>query len=182
MLLEYFPLPSLPLLSKIIKRKTGAIKYAQALKKNGKISEDICLLLDEMHLRKCEEYFGGELTGSDKSEELDKGIVCFMMEGMKQSIPWDQVISRNNNALWLRDELFECLYAQIELQWNICLFHILNSFESFTCQEHKEKGKKFANCAVINIYFNNKRKLSTDSVIKDKVKTFKKDKEKNNSK
>ena len=111
MLLEYFPLPYLPLLSKIIKRKTGAIKYAQALKKNGKISEDICLLLDEMHLQKCEEYFGGELTGSDKSEELDKGIVCFMIEGMKQSIPCDQVISRNNNALWLRAELFECLNA-----------------------------------------------------------------------
>ena len=51
------------------------------------------------------------------------------------------------------------------------LFHILNSFESFTCQEHKEKGQKFASRAVINIYFNNKRKkLSADSVMKDKVK------------
>ena len=62
------------------------------------------------------------------------------------------------------------------------LFHILNSFELFTFQEHKEKGQKFANRAVINIYFDNKRKLSTDSVMKDKVKTFKKDKERNNSK
>ena len=62
------------------------------------------------------------------------------------------------------------------------LFHVLNSLESFTCQEHKEKGQKFANRAVISIYFNNKRKLSTDSVMKDKIKTFKKDKEKNNSK
>ena len=62
------------------------------------------------------------------------------------------------------------------------LFHILNSFELFTSQEHKEKGKKFANQAVVNIYFNNKRKWSTDSVMKDKVRTFKKDKEKNNSK
>ena len=62
------------------------------------------------------------------------------------------------------------------------LFHILNSFEVFTSQEHKEKGQKFANRAVINIYFDNKRKLSTDSVMKNKVKTFKKDKERNNSK
>ena len=61
-------------------------------------------------------------------------------------------------------------------------FHILDSFELFTSQEHKEEGPKFANHAVINIYFNKKRKLSTDSVMKDKVKTFKKDKEKNNSK
>ena len=52
MLLEDFPLPSLSLLSKIIKRKIDAIKYAQALK-DGKISEDICLLFDEKHLQKC---------------------------------------------------------------------------------------------------------------------------------
>ena len=36
----------------------------------------------------------------------------------------------------------------------------------FTCQEHKEKGQKFANRAVINIYFNNKRILSNYSVMK----------------
>ena len=62
------------------------------------------------------------------------------------------------------------------------LFHILHLFELFTSQEHKEKGQKSANRVVINIYFDNKRKLSTDSFMKDKVKTFKKDKERNNSK
>ena len=62
------------------------------------------------------------------------------------------------------------------------LFHILNSFELFTSQEHKENEQKLANRAVTNIYFDNKRKLNTDSVMKDKVKTFKKDNEKNNSK
>ena len=61
-------------------RKEDAIKYAQALKKDGKISEDICLLFDEMYLQKCEEYFGGEQIGSDENGELDKGIVCFMTE------------------------------------------------------------------------------------------------------
>ena len=62
------------------------------------------------------------------------------------------------------------------------LFHILNSFELFTSQGHKEKGQKFPNPVVTNIYFDNKRKVCTDSVMKGKVKTFKKDKEKNNSK
>ena len=110
-----------------------------------------------------------------------KGIVCFMIEGMKEFIPCDQVISRNNNTAWFRDELFECLNAHIESQWKKILFHILNSFESFTCQEHKGKQQKYTNRAVINIYFNNKRKLSTDSVMKHKVKTFRKDKEESNS-
>ena len=61
------------------------------------MSEDICLLFDEMYLQKCEEYFGGELIGSDENGELYKGIVCFMIVGLKESIPCDQVISRSNN-------------------------------------------------------------------------------------
>ena len=64
-----------------------------------------------MYLQKCEEYFGGELIGSNENGELDNGIACFLIEGMKESIPCDQVISKNNNAVWLRDELFECLDA-----------------------------------------------------------------------
>ena len=59
------------------------------------------------------------------------------------------------------------------------LFYIRNLFELFTSQEHKENGQKYANRAVINIFFD-KRKLSTDSVMKDKVKA--KGKEKNDSK
>ena len=97
MLLEDFPLLSLSLLSKISKAKFDTIKYTQALKKGGKKSEDICLLLDEMYLQKCEEYFGGELVGSEENEELYKGIFCFMMIGLKESMSFDQVISRNNN-------------------------------------------------------------------------------------
>ena len=40
--------------------------------------------------------------------------------------------------------------------------------------DHKQKGQKFANRAIINIYFNNKRNLNTDSAIKDRIKIFKK--------
>ena len=60
-----------------------------------------------MYPQKFEKYFGGELIGSGNGE-LDKGIFCYMIEGMKESIPCDQVISRKNDAVWLRDELSEC--------------------------------------------------------------------------
>lgn len=53
-------------------------------------------------------------------------------------------------------------------------FQILPSLESLTCEQHKQKGQKFANRAIINIYFNNKRNLNTDSAIKDRIKIFKK--------
>ena len=65
------------------------MKYAQILKKDGKISEDICLLFDEMYLK--------ELIASDKNEELNEGLVCFMILGLKWSITCDKVISRSNN-------------------------------------------------------------------------------------
>ena len=52
MLLEDFPLPSLSLLGKNGKGKIDAIKYAQALKKDGNISEDNCISFDEMYLKK----------------------------------------------------------------------------------------------------------------------------------
>ena len=51
-----------------------------------------------MYLQICEEYFGGELIGSDENGELYKEIACFMIVRLKESIPWDQVISRNNKA------------------------------------------------------------------------------------
>ena len=58
------------------KGKIEAVKYAPALKKNGKISEDICLLFDEMS-------FEGEVIGSDENGELYKEIVRFMIVRLK---------------------------------------------------------------------------------------------------
>ena len=49
-LLEDFPLPSLSLLKKISSGTIDAVKCTQTLKKEGKISADVCLLFDEMYL------------------------------------------------------------------------------------------------------------------------------------
>ena len=64
-------------------------------KKDGQISDDICLLLDEMYLQKSERYFGGELVGFDENGELYKGIYDSMTDRFHPTC--DQVISRNNN-------------------------------------------------------------------------------------
>ena len=44
----------------------------------------------------------------------------------------------------------------------------------FTCEQHIEKGYKFAAKIVINIFYNNKQKFSLDEIRKDTVKIFKK--------
>ena len=58
MLSEDFALPSLSLLSEIGNRKIDTLKYAQALKKDGKTSKDICLSFAEIYLQIHQDYFG----------------------------------------------------------------------------------------------------------------------------
>ena len=48
----------------------------------------ICLLFNEMYLQKCEEYFGGELKGCGEDGNLYKGLVCYMIVGLKESVPY----------------------------------------------------------------------------------------------
>ena len=69
MLLEDYPVSSL---SKLI--KIGTIKCAQSLRKDEKISENVCLLFNEMYLQKYEEYFGGKLIRSDENGEFIKEL------------------------------------------------------------------------------------------------------------
>ena len=47
-LLQDFPLPSLSLLQKDSRGTIDAVKCANALRIKGKISEDVCLIFDEM--------------------------------------------------------------------------------------------------------------------------------------
>ena len=86
-ILEHFPLPSLSLLSKIHSGKIDAVKCAQTLSNEDKISNDVCLMFDEMYLQKCEEYFAGDLVGCNSEVELYKRLVCLMIVGLKNSIP-----------------------------------------------------------------------------------------------
>ena len=52
--------------------------------------------------------------------------------------------------------------------------HVLNNFQIFTCEAHESEGQTFANCTIANIYLNNQRKISTDAVVADGVRSFKK--------
>ena len=54
------------------------------------------------------------------------------------------------------------------------LIHCFQSFETFACTAHEAIARKITNSTAVNIYFNNKRKICTDSAAADGVKTFKK--------
>ena len=76
-----------------------------------KISDDVCLIFDEMYLQKSQEYFRGEMIGCDDEGELCKGIVCFMIVDLKGSIPYviKSSLKTNTDANWLITELLDSL-------------------------------------------------------------------------
>ena len=47
---------------------------------------------------------------------------------------------------------------------------------NFTCENHKVDGQKVVISTIVNVFFNNKRKISTAPVRKDNVTPFKKQK------
>ena len=86
-----------------------AVKCANALRIEGKTSEDVCMIFDEMYLQKSQEYFWREMIGCDDERELHKSIVCFMIVGLKESISYVIKSSPETNidANWLKTELLE---------------------------------------------------------------------------
>ena len=86
-LLQHFPFPTFSLLSKLKSSNVDAIKAAQLLREKDAISQDIVLMADEMYLQKCVQYSGGDYVGADEDENLYKGIVVFMIQGLKHTVP-----------------------------------------------------------------------------------------------
>ena len=82
--LQDFPLPSLSLLQKISSGTIDAIKCANTLRIEGKISEDVFMIFDEMYIQKSQEYFWGEMVDCDNEGQLYKGIVRFLIVGLKE--------------------------------------------------------------------------------------------------
>ena len=87
LLLEKFPLPSISTLHRIQAGGVDSLKAAKKLREKGHISSDVILMVDEMFLQKEASYQSGDYVGEDEEGELYKGIACFMIVGLKQSVP-----------------------------------------------------------------------------------------------
>ena len=110
---KHFPLPSIPLLKKICSRAIDAIKCAQSSRKEGKISETVCKLFDEMYLQKCQEYFVDNPIGYGEDGNLYKGLVCFMNVGLKESVPYVRKYSPQTGISpdWLKMKYWNVLLS-----------------------------------------------------------------------
>ena len=88
---------------------------------SGEISNDIVLMADEMYLRKAAQYSGGTFVGADEEGNLYKGILNFMIVGLKQSVP---LVIRSCPEIsihgdWVADEISKCLKDLLEIGFNV---------------------------------------------------------------
>ena len=84
-----------------------SLKVLKALGEKCKISTDLILMVDKMYLQKAAQYQAREYVGADEEGNLYKGIVAFMVVGLKQSIPlfvW-AIPEITFNGEWLCDKI-----------------------------------------------------------------------------
>ena len=110
-LLDKLPLPSMSILRRLKSGSIDAIKAAKVLKENNSISEDIILMADELYLQKSAQYSGGQYVGTDEKGNLYKGVVVFMIHGLKSSVPIvvKAVPEVTVNGQWLAEEISNCI-------------------------------------------------------------------------
>ena len=62
----------------------GSITAVKSLLEKVNLSQDCVLLNDEMYLQKGTTFHGGEYIGANENDELYKGIMVFMIPGLKK--------------------------------------------------------------------------------------------------
>ena len=86
LLLNEIPLPSFSLLEKLNRGSLDALKVANKFLEEERISKDCMVLFDEMYIQKGTQFHGGKHTGAEDGNFF-KGVVCFMVVGLKRSVP-----------------------------------------------------------------------------------------------
>ncbi|MEO2160645.1 MAG: THAP domain-containing protein, partial [bacterium] len=111
LLLDHFPLPSVSYLRKLCEGGVEPLKGAKLLLEQGKVDADVIMMLDELFLRKEEQYTGGDLLGCDKNGVLYKGIMTFMIVGIRKSIPWvvKAIPETKIEGTWLANHIDETI-------------------------------------------------------------------------
>ena len=96
------------------------------------------MIFIEMYSLKSQEYFWGEMIGCDDEGELYTGIVCFMIVGLEESIPYMIKSSPETNidANWLKTELLDSLEILSNFGFRI---------RAIVCDKHPSNVSSFKN-------------------------------------
>ena len=108
----------------------------------------------------------GLLTGGSGVESPDFSYVQILSRG-GLTIPSTNLVNYVCKAfaiLEFVDDLITKSGLPVRKAAEHVLIHCFKSFETFACTTHEPIARKIANSTAVNIYFNNKRKICTDSV------------------
>ena len=97
------------------------MKAAKLLLDNEKIDKDIVLLLDEIYIEKGEQYQEGKLIGKDADGNLCKGVMTFMIVGLRKNIPFviKGIPESKIQGQWLYDHIDKSTKSLHEIRFNV---------------------------------------------------------------
>ena len=123
-------------LKKITEGGIDTVKAMQKLKETGKISKDVVLIFDQMFLQRCEEYFAGMPIGANENKELCKGVVSFMIAGLKETVSYvvKAVPETKIDSNFLREHIKDCLRILSECNFNV---------RAIVCDDHSSNVAAF---------------------------------------
>ena len=85
---QYITLPSERLLRDLKSKSLDNGKTLSKLRDECLITNDVVLLLDEMHLQQQVQYNGRDIIGCHHELLMYKSIICFMVVSITKSIPY----------------------------------------------------------------------------------------------
>ena len=78
-------------------------------------------MFDEMYLQKCTQYHGGTYEGANEEGELYKGVVVFMITGLKKSIPYviKACPETSISGKWLAKHVEDAIVSLCDVGFNV---------------------------------------------------------------
>ena len=105
--MEQLPFPSISCIKKLSEGGVDSLKACKLLLERGKMGKDVILMLDEIYIQKGAEYSGGTTVGVDKDGKLFKGVMTFMINSLRKSIPFvvKAIPETKIEGKWLNKEI-----------------------------------------------------------------------------
>ena len=121
LLVKHFPLPSVSLLKRLSHGGLEPLKAVKLLLNERKIDQDVVLLTDEMYLQKELQFQQGKLIGCDDNGNLFKGIMTFMIVGVRKNFPFvvKAVPESKIQGKWLSGQIIETIQSLHEIGFHM---------------------------------------------------------------
>ena len=109
------------MLQKLKRGSVDALKPCKCLYEAEEISQDVVVLVDEMYLKKTVQFCRGNFIGCDEDGEFYKGIIVFMIQELKRSVPLvvKGVPVTALNGEWLAGKMASCITTLCNIDFRV---------------------------------------------------------------